>query len=141
MLHSSRFTHNLKGSPLMIDKLTALKNLAAQVLSSESSLSRVIQELSVKIAKNKPRLKEVSKDLTLMMKLLRSYSTGAYPEVPWKSLLSIVTACLYFLNPLDLVPDVFFLGMLDDIQVVMLVAGLVRNDLERFKKFLQEQDS
>lgn len=126
----------------MVKKLAALKqltSLASHVLTSQASLSGIVQELSVKIAKNRSRLKEVAQDLTLMMKLLRAYAAGTYHEVPWKSMVSIVAACLYFLNPLDLVPDFLVLGMIDDVQVVMLTAALVRGDLRKFKKFLAQQ--
>ena len=115
-----------------------LKNLATEILSSDKSRNRFIKDVALKIARERKRLKENTKDLELMVTLLKYYFSGTYRHVPWKSLVSIVAACLYFLNPFDLVPDFVAVGLLDDLSVVAFVVRFVQQDLEQFKKFLEE---
>ncbi len=66
-------------------------------------------------------------------RLIKAYATGQYREVPWKSLLLIVAAVIYFINPLDLVPDLVPLtGLTDDFAILVWVYGTVSDEIEKF---------
>lgn len=53
--------------------------------------------------------------LMTALRLLRAYARGQYRDVPWQSLVLIVAAIVYFVMPLDLVPDFLAgFGFLDD---------------------------
>jgi uncharacterized membrane protein YkvA (DUF1232 family) len=66
-------------------------------------------------------------------RLLRAYAQGEYREVPWKSLLMIVAAILYFINPIDLIPDLLpLVGLTDDFAVLFMVYKSVGADIEKF---------
>ncbi|HEU5146595.1 MAG TPA: DUF1232 domain-containing protein, partial [Chryseosolibacter sp.] len=55
-------------------------------------------------------------------RLIKAYALGQYREVPWKTILLIVAAVIYFVNPLDLVPDIIPLtGLTDDFAVLVWV--------------------
>lgn len=125
----------------MKNQLLRLSRRAQQVLRSEETLSRLVQELSIKYAGNKLRLKEAARNTALMIQILRNYAAGTYREIPWKSLVIIVAACLYFLNPMDLVADFLPLGFLDDAQVLMFAAAMIKADLKKFQKFIARQQS
>lgn len=66
-------------------------------------------------------------------RLIKAYALGHYREVPWKTILLIVAAILYFLNPLDMVPDIIPLtGLTDDFAVLLWVYNSVSNEIEKF---------
>ncbi len=66
-------------------------------------------------------------------RLIKAYALGQYREIPWKTLLLIVAAVLYFVNPLDLVPDIVPLtGLTDDFAILVWVYGSVSNETEKF---------
>lgn len=66
-------------------------------------------------------------------RLIKAYATGQYREVPWKTILLIVAAVIYFINPLDLVPDIIPLtGLTDDFAVLLWVYNSVSNEIEKF---------
>jgi len=68
-----------------------------------------------------------------MGRLLRAYAQGEYREIPWKSLLMIVAAILYFINPIDLIPDLMpLVGLTDDFAVLFMVYKSVGADIEKF---------
>ena len=66
-------------------------------------------------------------------RLIKAYALGHYRQVPWKTILLIVAAVIYFVNPLDLVPDLIPLtGLTDDFAVLIWVYNTVSDEIERF---------
>jgi uncharacterized membrane protein YkvA (DUF1232 family) len=75
----------------------------------------------------------VQEKIFLLGRLTKAYATGKYRDVPWKSLLIVLAAFLYFLNPLDLVPDAIpVLGLSDDFSVLLWVYNAVRSEVDKF---------
>jgi uncharacterized membrane protein YkvA (DUF1232 family) len=73
-------------------------------------------------------------DLRDAWRLVRSYLRGDYRAVRLRSVLAVVVGSLYFLSPIDLVPDVFLLlGLTDDLVVVSLVFTVLREELAGFR--------
>jgi uncharacterized membrane protein YkvA (DUF1232 family) len=76
----------------------------------------------------------VGSDLLAAWRLLRAYLRGEYRAVRWRSVLAVVVGLVYFLSPIDLIPDVFLLlGLTDDAVVVSLVFTVVRQELAGFR--------
>jgi len=72
-------------------------------------------------------------DLLTLIRLIRAWSSGRYHAVPWRTLIMASAAVLYFVNPLDVIPDQLpGIGYVDDVAVITMVASLIRADLERF---------
>jgi uncharacterized membrane protein YkvA (DUF1232 family) len=66
-------------------------------------------------------------------RLLRAYAQGEYREIPWKSLLLIVAAIVYFINPIDIIPDLLpIVGLTDDFAVLFMVYKSIGTDIEKF---------
>ena len=70
------------------------------------------------------------------LRLLRAYGKGEYSQIPWPSLILIVAAILYFLAPIDVIPDFLVgLGYMDDAAVVAFVMRAVATVLDDFRKW------
>ena len=68
-----------------------------------------------------------------MLRLIRAYSEGQYPEIPESTLVVIVAAIIYVVNPLDVIPDALpSLGYLDDATVLALALRRSREALDDF---------
>ena len=68
-----------------------------------------------------------------MLRLIRAYSEGRYPEIPESTLVVIVAAIIYLVNPLDVIPDALpALGYLDDATVLALALRRSRAALDDF---------
>jgi uncharacterized membrane protein YkvA (DUF1232 family) len=68
-----------------------------------------------------------------MLRLVRAYSDGAYRDVPESTLVVIVAAIVYLVNPLDVIPDALpALGYLDDATVISLAVRRSRDALDDF---------
>lgn len=79
-------------------------------------------------------------DLRLMVSLLNDYRKGNYRAVPWKVIAAITAALVYFVSPVDVVPDFLPLaGYLDDALVIKLALDLARADLARYSQWQAQQ--
>lgn len=68
-----------------------------------------------------------------MLRLIRAYSDGQYRDVAESTLVVIVAAIVYVVNPLDVIPDALpVLGYLDDATVVSLAVKRGREALDDF---------
>jgi uncharacterized membrane protein YkvA (DUF1232 family) len=68
-----------------------------------------------------------------MLRLLRAHHHGEYDQVTHDSLLWIVAALNYLVDPFDLIPDKTpFLGFIDDAAVVEFVVDRTRQTLDDF---------
>lgn len=77
--------------------------------------------------------------LQAMIRLVRAYANGAYREVPVGSLLMILVAVIYFVSPVDLIPDFIPVGgLIDDALVVGLALKQVKSDLDAFMAWEME---
>lgn len=87
-----------------------------------------------KEARDTGPLKDMWAELRVLLRLLRAWSRGEYKHVSWRTVAIIVGALLYFLNPLDIIPDFIpVVGQLDDALVLGFVLKAVREDLVAFK--------
>lgn len=71
--------------------------------------------------------------LSVFSRLASAYATGKYRDVSWKSVLIVLAAIIYFLNPLDLIPDFIpVLGLTDDFSVLLWVYNAVSKEIDKF---------
>jgi uncharacterized membrane protein YkvA (DUF1232 family) len=76
---------------------------------------------------------EVWAYLTAMIRLIKVYVKKEYRAIPWQSMVSIIAAIVYFVSPIDLIPDFIpVVGYIDDVFVIGLVISSVKADLDRF---------
>jgi uncharacterized membrane protein YkvA (DUF1232 family) len=72
--------------------------------------------------------------------MVRAYKQGAYKEVPWRSLLLVLAALIYFVSPVDFMPDFLpLLGFTDDVAVILWVYSSIRGDIEKFRGWESNQ--
>jgi uncharacterized membrane protein YkvA (DUF1232 family) len=64
--------------------------------------------------------------------MLRAYFTRSYRDVPWRTVTWGLAAVVYFVAPLDFIPDFLLGGLVDDAAVVMFVARQIQKDLDAF---------
>jgi serine/threonine protein kinase len=71
--------------------------------------------------------------LQTMLRLVRAYHRGEYHQVSDETLVWIIAALKYLVDPFDLIPDKTpFLGLVDDAYIVELVAHKTRRTLDAF---------
>ncbi len=81
-----------------------------------------------------------AQDLRTLVRLAKAWAFREYRRVPWRTVTYVVAAMLYFINPIDLVPDMLIgIGFVDDAAVVHAVIHSLHNDLIAFRKWENRQ--
>ena len=80
--------------------------------------------------------------VTALIRLVRAYYTKQYTDVPWKTIVVVIAGLIYFVSPLDFIPDVIpVLGLTDDAIVIALVVKQIQSDLDRFLAWEETQEN
>ena len=75
-----------------------------------------------------------------LVSLVRSYINKEYTEAPLGSIISIITAMLYVVSPVDLIPDnIPVLGQLDDVAVIAFCWPLIDNDVKNYEEWRKKK--
>jgi uncharacterized membrane protein YkvA (DUF1232 family) len=78
-------------------------------------------------------LGEVRREAEALVRMVRETAAGRYRRLPVGSLVAVIAAILYFIDPFDLVPDFIpVIGLADDAAVLLWTANRVRRDLDAF---------
>ncbi len=68
-----------------------------------------------------------------LSRMVKAYSTGQYKVVPWGSIIKIIASLIYFISPLDLIPDFLpLVGLSDDLALVMWLFTSLKTDIDNF---------
>ncbi|MCI0353842.1 MAG: DUF1232 domain-containing protein [Acidobacteria bacterium] len=104
--------------------------------------ARLLDEAAHKGERHQRVFGSLWSDFVDVLRLLRAWNRGQYPGLRWATILSSLAALIYFLNPFDLLPDIFpIFGYLDDATIVAWVLHSIRNDLENFRAWEQSAAS
>ena len=78
--------------------------------------------------------------LLVVSRLLKAYATGEYRQVPWKTIIRIIAVLLYFVNPIDIIPDLLpIIGLTDDIALTLWLFSSIKDDIEAFQAWEQSR--
>jgi len=81
----------------------------------------------------KENVSEFTHSVQLLARMVRAYASGEYRALPWKSLISVIAVLIYFVSPLDLIPDFLpIVGITDDIALVAWLIKSLSGDIHKF---------
>ena len=105
----------------------------AEILLKDPDKMEIILQRLEKKLKNIPLVGDKLSCVPTLISLVRSYIKKEYTDIPLGTVISIVSALLYFLSPIDLIPDFLpGVGYLDDVAVIALCWKLVVSDIEEY---------
>ena len=107
---------------------------AAALVREPARALQLARQAAAKLDSAGGTVDQVRGDLLTMVAMLRAWARGDYKGVSTKALLSIAAGVLYFVSPLDAIPDFLFgVGLVDDVAVIGYVVKQVRSELLRFR--------
>lgn len=113
--------------------------MARRVLA-HGKLPAVLLAVARKSASRGGVLKGLREDLGLLQALCIAWWRGEYRAVSTQALVAVVAALLYFLAPLDAIPDwIPGLGFMDDLAVLGWVLRKWSTELEAFRAWRDSQ--
>ena len=78
--------------------------------------------------------------IPVMISLVKNYVQGKYTTVPYGTILAVLSALIYFLSPIDIIPDFIPLaGYFDDMAVMGLCMKMVNTDIESYDEWRRSE--
>ena len=107
------------------------------LLNNKDELDDFLYRLEQKL-KEMPLVGEEFAVIPIMISLIKHYVEGKYTTVPYGTILAIMSALIYVLSPVDIIPDFIpFVGHLDDVAVMGLCLSMVKTDIEAYDEWRQ----
>jgi uncharacterized membrane protein YkvA (DUF1232 family) len=92
-----------------------------------------------KIKRSSGSIKNIMKDVKDLYHMTRDAFKGNYKLHP-VNMSIIAGGLLYFIIPVDLIPDFIpFMGLLDDVAVLTTIIKSMQGELEKYRKFIKEE--
>lgn len=116
------------------EQLAKKEKVAQEYIDNPEKLRKLIEEGTKKANSIKGPLDEFANTLKVLFSLTRDWMNGSYRVVPAGSIIVVIAALIYFLSPVDLIPDILpIVGLSDDVVVVALAYKQVKSDIEKYK--------
>lgn len=115
------------------------KSKAEEYAKDPEKLNDLIDNASKKASAKKGPLDAIWGQLMACFRLIRAYAKGTYREIPWYSLVMLVASVIYFVMPIDLIPDfIVGLGLVDDATLLGWTVQTFSSDIDAFTEWEKE---
>ena len=92
------------------------------------------------ISTKKMTVRDFVSYISLFTSLVRSYVRKEYKEIPIGTIVAVVATLLYFVSPIDILPDFIpGIGYIDDAAVVAFSFMNLKSDLDRFRRWKESR--
>ena len=122
------------GTKRMAEGYKKYEKSAREYLKRPEKTDILLKDATKKAEDEKGSLTEIWDNLQLLFQLVSSWRKGDYKKIPTGSILTIIAAIIYFVSPIDIIPDFLLgLGLVDDAAVIAFVLRQIASDLDKFK--------
>lgn len=113
---------------------------AKKYVDNPQETEHLLKKTDKKAKANKASFSGIWGKFQLLLDLVKSWSTGEYREISKKSILFIIASILYFVSPIDIIPDFLIgLGIVDDAAVIAFAIKQLSDELEKYKSWKHNQ--
>ncbi|WP_079508187.1 YkvA family protein [Mesobacillus jeotgali] len=102
----------------------------------------LLKDANKKADEHKGSLEGIWDNLQLLFDLVGAWRRGEYRKIPTGSIVTIIASIIYFVSPIDLMPDFLIgLGIVDDAAVIGFVLKQITSDLEKFRLWKETHEA
>ena len=115
---------------------------AKEYLNDKGKSMQLLGDATEKADKNEGALGDAFGKLQLLFQAFRAWIKGDYKQIPTGSIVMIIATILYFVSPVDLIPDfILGLGLIDDAAVIGFALKQVSKDLDKFRIWKETEEN
>lgn len=105
---------------------------AKQTLKHPDKIGKYLKEFQEKVS----NISEYNKFIPSLVNMVNDYCVGQYKDISFGTMVGIVSCILYFIFPMDLLPDKTpVVGYIDDIAILKYTIDVVKLDIEKYEKW------
>lgn len=105
---------------------------AEEILQNADKMELFLQRLEKKL-KEIPKVGKMLSSVPVLVSMVKSYVKKEYTKIPVGTLVAIISALLYLISGLDIIPDVVpVVGFVDDAAVIAFCAKMVSDDIQEY---------
>jgi uncharacterized membrane protein YkvA (DUF1232 family) len=112
---------------------------AAKLAGKPGRIISLLAQLTIKIHRTQGSsftLNTMREQFLTIGRMLRAHLSGSFKIRSMKVLITLLAAIIYFINPLDLIPDLIFgIGLADDLAVLTWVYRAAADEINSFKNW------
>jgi len=109
---------------------------AKKIINDDEKLKKLIEDVLKKlkeISSDKKTSAKLNDSLRLFIRIINAYTSKEYTYVPWKTICLIVAGLIYFIYPVDLIPDFIPVsGLIDDSALIAWIYESIQDDIDNF---------
>ena len=109
---------------------------AKKIINDDEKLKELIDDVLKKlkeVSSDKKTSAKLNDSLRLFIIIINAYTSKEYTYVPWKTICLIVAGLIYFIYPVDLIPDFIPVsGLIDDVALIAWIYESIQDDIENF---------
>ncbi len=106
---------------------------AERISTDKEKMQDLLGRVREKTRNNKYQLKNVWENIQTLTRMLRTYASGRYREIPFSRIVLVVAALVYLVSPVDAIMDFLPFGLVDDAAVIGWLVNLMSNEITHFK--------
>lgn len=112
-----------------------------EAIQDSEKVRKILLKSSEKI-KSFPAVGPLAEEALLLVQMVADFVRGRYKDIPIGTIVGIVACLIYFISPVDFIPDVVpGLGQLDDVAVLGWAVKVCHDDIIKYKEWLKSEKS
>lgn len=129
-----------KVAEMIAERFMEYKQKAIELLKNAEKLEDLLVRVDEKF-KSIPKVGEKLAYIPELALMIRSYIIGEYDDITAVEIVAIVAALIYFVSPIDIIPDVIHgVGFLDDAVVAGIVVSWCDEDIKKYMEWRENRE-
>ncbi|HQC15716.1 YkvA family protein [Mesotoga prima] len=115
---------------------------AEDIVGSKDSAFSLVESVMgyLKDPRVRREVREFISRIGLMISMMKDYFSGHYTKIPFNTLVAAIAALVYFVSPVDVIPDFIpVVGFLDDAGIIAIFFMSFNNDIKTYEAWVSEE--
>jgi uncharacterized membrane protein YkvA (DUF1232 family) len=106
---------------------------AEKILGDSPAVTKLADDAFAKLGELSERFYELQDTVLALVRMVRAWVAREYTQVSPEAIVAAIAALIYFVSPIDIIPDFIpLIGHLDDMLIVGYLVKVLNKELERF---------